>query len=173
MCSLLHRISQFAWQGDIPSKRRPVGSYSKWNIINEIPNECLRKVSLHITNKDQSFYKNTGEFYKSVATETNLDAKYEGSFTLGATLDVTTKSVSGSKREVSGTSLNLVTKGYEQQLKPDCWYQTKLHSRLVRDVLALEKKITSPWLRTSWRKYERYENQGCSLNYIVPFATSG
>ena len=121
----------------------------------EIPNECLRKVNLQITKKDQSFYKDTGEFYKSVSTETKLDAIYEGSFTLGATLDATTKSVSGSKREVSGTSLNLATKAYEHQLVPDCWYQSKLHSRLIKDFSALQKKITSPWLKTSWRKYER------------------
>ena len=40
--------------------------------------------------KDQSFYENTGQFYKSIATSTNLHAGYESKFTLGFTLDATT-----------------------------------------------------------------------------------
>ena len=127
----------------------------------EIPDECKRKVNLATTTKDQSFYKNTGEFYKSIATETGLDAKYEGHFSLGASLDVTTKSVSGSKREVSGTSLNLATKAYEEQVKPNCLYNAEKNSRLVRDLSALQKKIASPWHKSSWRDYQRY-----SLGYI-------
>lgn len=105
--------------------------------------------------KDQSFYKNTGEFYKSIATETDLDAKYEGNFVLGTSLDTTTKSVSGRKREVSGTSLNLATKAYEQQLTPNCFYETEMHSRLAEDLAALKTKISSPWHRSSWRDYQR------------------
>jgi hypothetical protein len=133
--------------GDIPNG---ISFYTK------IPDACKRKVNLATTTKDQSFYKNTGEFYKSIATETGLDAKYEGHFSLGASLDVTTKSVSGSKREVSGTSLNLATKAYEEQVKPNCLYNTEKHSRLVKDFSALQKKIATPWHKSSWTDYQRY-----------------
>ncbi len=136
------------------------------DLLGDIPNgisffkkfsdTCLRKVNLATTTKDQSFYKNTGEFYKSIATESGLDAKYEGHFSLGASLDVTTKSVSGSKREVSGTSLNLATKAFEEQLKPNCLYDTEMDSRIVSDFSALEKKIATPWHKSSWRNYQRY-----------------
>jgi hypothetical protein len=126
------------------------------SFFKQIPNECLRIVSLATTTKDQSFYKNTGEFYKSIATETGLDAKYEGHFSLGASLDVTTKSVSGSKREVSGTSLKLRTKAYEYQLKPNCLYNTEMHSKVVKHFSALKTKIALPWHKSSWRDYQRY-----------------
>ena len=105
--------------------------------------------------KDQSFYKNTGELYKSIATETGLDAKYERHFSLRTSLDTTTKSISGSKREVSGTSLNLATKAFEQQLKPNCLYETEMDSRITRDFSALQKKIATPWHKSSWRDYQR------------------
>jgi hypothetical protein len=133
--------------GDIPNGA---------SFFKKFPETCLRKVTLAITTKDQSFYKNTGEFYKSIATETGLEAKYEGHFSLGASLDATTKSVSGSKREVSGTSLNLATKAYEQQLKPNCLYDTEMDSRVVRDFSALQKKIATPWHKSSWSNYQRY-----------------
>jgi hypothetical protein len=87
--------------------------------------------------KDQSFYKNTGEFYKSIATQTNLKANYESHFSLGFTLDATTKTVSGSKREVSGTSLNLATKSYELQFLPNCLYETALQDRVMADFARL------------------------------------
>ena len=126
------------------------------------PDDCMRKIDLATTIKDQSFYKNTGEFYKSIATETNLEAKYEGHFTLGASLDVTTKSVSGSKRKVSGTSLNLATKAYEQQFKPNCLYEVEKHSRVLQDFANLKAKVASPWYKSSWRDYQRYATH-CSI----------
>ena len=125
------------------------------SFFKEVPGECLRKVNLATTVKDQSHYKNTGEFYKSIATETGLDAKYEGGFSLGASLDATTKSVSGSKRDVSGTSLNLATKAYEQQMKPNCLYSTEMGSRILSDYGKLPEKISTPWHKSSWRDYQR------------------
>ena len=106
--------------------------------------------------KDQLFYKNTEELYKKIATETGLDRKYEGHFLLGASLDITTQGVSGSKREVSGTSLNLATKAFEQQLKPNCLYETEIYSRIGHDFSTLQKKITAPWHKSSWIDYQRY-----------------
>ena len=126
------------------------------SFLKEIPERCLRKINLATSVKDQSFYKNTGEFYKSIATETGLDAKYEGNFVLGASLDITTRSISGRKREVSGTSLNLATKAYEQQLTPNCLYGTEMHSRIGADLAELETEISSPWHKSSLRHYQRY-----------------
>ncbi|CAB3979653.1 Hypothetical predicted protein [Paramuricea clavata] len=150
--------------GDIPNG---ISFYTK------LPDACKRKVNLATTTKDQSFYKNTGEFYKSIATETGLDAKYEGHFSLGASLDVTTKSVSGSKREVSGTSLNLKTKAYEEQVKPNCLYNTEKHSRLMKDFSALQKKIATPWHKSSWRDYQRFlDTHGSHVVTAVTFGAS-
>ena len=107
------------------------------SFFKEVPERCLRRVELATTVKDQSFYKNTGELYKSIATQTNLKANYESHFSLGFTLDATTKTVSGSKREVSGTSLNLATKSYELQFLPNCLYETDLQDRVMADFAKL------------------------------------
>ena len=125
------------------------------SFFKNIPLKCLRTVILAANVKDQSFYKNTEELYKKIITETGLDAKYEGHFLLGASLDTTTQGVSGSKREVNGTSLNLSTKAFEQQLIPNCLYETEIYSRITRDFSALQK-ITAPWYKSSWIDYQRY-----------------
>ena len=125
------------------------------SFFKDIPLKCLRTVILAANVKDQSFYKNTEELYKKIATETGLDPKYEGHFLLGASLDITTQGVSGSKREVTGTSLNLASKAFEQQLKPNCLYETEIYSRIGHDFSTLQKKITAPWHKSSWRDYQR------------------
>ena len=101
------------------------------------PKHCLRRINLATTVKDQTFYKNTAEFYKSIETQNNLKANYESHFSLGFTLDATTNTVSGGKREVSGTSLNLATKTYEQQVLPNCLYETPLQDRVMADFARL------------------------------------
>ena len=116
-------------------------------IFKNIPANCVRKVEIAATVKDQSYYKNTAQFYKSIATETNLKASYERSFSLGFTLDATTKHVSGSNRSVSGTSLNLATKAYELQLIPNCLYETALQQRVLDDFARFETKISKPHLK--------------------------
>ena len=121
-----------------------------------MPEHCLRKVDLATTVKDQSFYKNTGEFYKSIATQTSLKANYESHFTLGFSLDATTKTVSGSKREISGTSLNLATKSYELQFLPNCLYETTVHDRVIADFSRLDVEISEPWYKVSWRDYHHF-----------------
>ena len=113
----------------------------------DIPDNCVRKVDTATTVKDQSYYKNTAQFYKSIATETNLKASYERSFSLGFTLDATTKHVSGSNRSVSGTSLNLATKAYELQLIPNCLYETAVQQRVLDDFARFETKISKPHLK--------------------------
>jgi hypothetical protein len=47
-----------------------------------------------------------------------LNAKQAKLFFLGATLDTITKSVSGDKRSISGTSLKIGQKDFHQQLSP-------------------------------------------------------
>ena len=127
------------------------------SFFKEIPESCLRRVNLATTVKDQTFYKNTAEFYKSIATQNNLKTNYESHFSLGFTLDATTNTVSGGKREVSGTSLNLATKTYEEQLLPNCLYETALHDRVMQDFARLGR-----WIRLHTAK-----NTSCQFYPLV------
>ena len=143
------------------------------SFFTDVNDRCQRKIKMATTVKDQSFYQTTEEFYKSVATETNLKAGYESSFSLGFTLDVTTKSVSGSKRDVSGTSINLATKSFEQQFLPNCLYETALHSRVISDFARLPTRIGSPWYKSSWRAYHHFlETHGSHVITDVTFGSS-
>ena len=143
------------------------------SFFKDIEDRCQRKLDIATTVKDQTYYKNTAEFYKSVGTETNLKAGYEGAFSLGLTLDVTTKTISGSKREVSGTSINLATKSFVQQFLPGCMYESSLHSRLVADFTALPSQIKNPWYKSSWRQYHHFlETHGSHVITAVTFGSS-
>lgn len=143
------------------------------SFFKEIEERCQRKIKIATTVKDQTYYKNTEEFYKSVATETNLKAGYEGPFSLGVTLDVTTKTVSGSSREVSGTSINLATKAFVQQFLPNCLYESALYSRVVGDFAALPSQIKDPWYKSSWREYHHFlERHGSHVITSVTFGSS-
>ena len=124
--------------------------------LKNVPKECYQKIERRKMVKDQSFYENTGQFYKSIATSTNLHAGYESKFTLGFTLDATTESISGSHRKVSGTSLNFVSMNYELQLKPNCLYESDLQERVFNDFAALQTNITKPWYKDSWRDYDLF-----------------
>ena len=139
----------------------------------DVKDSCQRKLDMATTEKDQTFYRNTADFYKSVATETNLKAGYEGAFSLGLTLDVTTKSVSGGSRDVSGTSISLATKSFVQQLKPYCLYGSSLASLVAADFAALPTQIKNPWYKSSWRDYQHFlETHGSHVITAVTFGSS-
>ncbi|XP_028397814.1 DELTA-alicitoxin-Pse2a-like [Dendronephthya gigantea] len=139
----------------------------------DIEEHCQRKLKIATTAKDQTYYRNTEDFYKSIATETNLKAGYEGPFSLGLTLDITSKSISGTSREVSGTSINLATKAFVQQFSPNCLYTASLGSSVVRDFAALPTQIKNPWHKSSWREYHHFlERHGSHVITSVTFGSS-
>lgn len=141
--------------------------------LKNVSKKCYRKMKHKTTVKDQSFYKNTGQFYKSVATKTNLHGGYESQFTLGFTLDATTKSVSGSNRKVSGTSLNLVTKSFEVQFLSNCLYESELEGRVLNDFAALKTEISKPWFKDSWRNYDVFlQTHGSHVITAVTYGSS-
>ena len=143
------------------------------SFFEEVEDSCQRTLRIATTEKDQTFYRNTADFYKSVATETNLKAGYEGAFSLGLTLDVTTKSLSKSSRDVSGTSISLATKSFIQQFKPYCLYRSSLSSLVAVDFAALPTQIKNPWYKSSWRHYQHFlETHGSHVITAVTFGSS-
>jgi hypothetical protein len=141
--------------------------------LKNISKECYNKIKRQKMVKDQSFYRNTGQFYKSIATTTNLHAGYESKFTLGFTLDAATKSISGNNRKVSGTSLKIVSKNYELQFKPNCLYESDLQERVLNDFAALQTSISMPWYKDSWRDYDVFlQTHGSHVITAVTYGAS-
>ncbi|CAB4027734.1 Hypothetical predicted protein [Paramuricea clavata] len=119
-----------------------------------ISTECTSKMENPTLIKGQSFHRNTEIFFKSIAAETNLKAEVAKVFSLGFTLDATTKSVSGNKRSVSGTSLNIARKDFDLQFASTCLYDTNLQDRVLEDFASLPIEISKPWFKDSWREYD-------------------
>jgi hypothetical protein len=116
--------------------------------------DCLGKVENPTLIKGHTYYQNTENFFKSIAAEMNLKAEQSKLFSLGATLEATTKSVSGNKRSVSGTSLNIARKDFDIQFSSNCLYNTNMQDRVLEDFSSLPTEISKPWFKDSWREYD-------------------
>ena len=101
----------------------------------------------------------------------NLKAEVSKLFSLGATLDATTKSVSGNNRSVSGTSLNIGRKDFDLQFSPNCLYNTNLQDRVLEDFASLPIEISKPWFKDSWREYDIFLNTHGS--HVITAVTYG
>ena len=131
--------------GSIPS-----GIY----FFDEVSIDCVEKIANPTLIKDQSFYHDTESLLKSIATQTGLRMEVTKLFSLGASLDATTKSVSSSDRSVSGTSLNIAKKDFDVQFASKCLHESKLQDGILDDFVNLPLEVAQPWFKESWLEYD-------------------
>lgn len=139
----------------------------------EIPVECFGKAENPTLLKSDSFYQNTENFFKSVATELNLNAQVTKIFSLGTTLDATTKSIGGDHHAVNGASLKIATKHFDTQLSSVCLYETNIQTRVLDDFSELPSSIGQPWFKESWREYDIFlQTHGSHVITSVTYGSS-
>ena len=104
------------------------------------------------------YYKNSNAFYSSLATQSELDASLQSSYTLGLTLKVATKSKSSEKNTVSGMSLNALAITEKILVRRGCLEgdETKLKKQFVKDLELLPMTIKGPWKKNSWEAYHNF-----------------
>ena len=66
-------------------------------IFKPFPNSCYKSHHLHITKTKVDNFANTGEFYRKLSSDTSVGLVLAGKFTMGATLNVKTESLSAGK----------------------------------------------------------------------------
>nr|QNH72432.1 toxin candidate TRINITY_DN37583_c0_g1_i1.p1 [Pachycerianthus maua] len=125
-------------------------------IFSDIPEECIEQRKIGKTSRNEHYYKDTSAFYKSISTSTQLDASYQTNFAMGATLDATTKHVSSTTREVTGTSLKLTAKKYKKIIQRNCLLEGNFIDSFKTEFEALESTIKKPSLKEHWRKYHLF-----------------
>lgn len=133
------------------------------NLLGSVPNgiqlfsslqgRCIQNQSLHKSVRNTDYYKDTETLYSTIATTNGLQANFETDFSFGFTLDVTTKSISGEKRDASGSSLQLTEKAYILLLSKDCMLQRTPSPQFMDDFQRLNSSISKPWLASSWQEY--------------------
>ncbi|XP_029181532.2 DELTA-thalatoxin-Avl2a-like [Acropora millepora] len=118
-----------------------------------IQEHCIQNQSLHKSVRNTNYFRDTEALYGSIATTIGLQGNFETDFSFGFTLDATTKSISGAKRDVSGLSLELKEKAYILLLSKDCLLQATPSPQFMYNFQSLSSKISKPWLAESWREY--------------------
>lgn len=90
--------------------------------------DCFVCNKSEIIDNDSAYFENTEAFYSSIAENYKLGAELKKDFTLGLTLDQTTKSISKSNRTVKGSTLNVLSKAGHCVVKPECIYDESNHT---------------------------------------------
>lgn len=116
-------------------------------------NKCIKTKDLAILDNDEVFFKDTEMFYSSIATSTSLSADLAAEYSLGVTLDITTKHVSGNSRQIRGYTLNMASKTKKDYLESRCKLDAELDDHLREAFENLPQTIKNPSLDSSWNKY--------------------
>ena len=143
------------------------------HIFNEIPPKCILQKNDSTSVRHDEYFSNTATFYSSIGTSTGLKGTYEADFTLGVTLDATTKSISAGERTVSGNSLKMATKPFTKFVDLDCINAGVLTPGVLAAFDKLEDVVQKPWLTESWRSYKTFlQKYGSHLVVEVVFGSS-
>ena len=125
-------------------------------VFAELPEYCFQASQQPITKREFTYYKNTETFYSIMSTSAKVDASLQGDYSMGFTLDTSTKAVSGSSRNISGTSLIIMASTNKILLNADCYRRAEFDGRFMEDLNNLPRHIEKPAQRSSWRLYERF-----------------
>ena len=126
-------------------------------VLKSITNSsCLRVSPVYESSRYFAFYSDTASFYSSITTNTNLNAELQSDFSLGTTLSVQSKEISGSDRTVTGNDLKIIAKSMSFELDKSCLDFNSFTDSFLRDLNALPAAVSSPWLSSSWRHYDTF-----------------
>ena len=129
-------------------------------IFEPFDSKCFidEKKKIQSSRKFMEFYENTNAFYSSLATQSELDASLQSSYTLGVSLKVATKSKSSKNNKMSGMSLNAVAITEKLLVRRNCLEgdEATLKKQFVGDFELLPEKIENPWEKRSWERYHSF-----------------
>ena len=130
--------------------------FGGYKFFKEIPPTCIKNEKIDVTIDKDLFYTSTKSFYKAISTHTSLSVELQGAFTMGATLDATTKSISENKRTVSGVTLDIHSTKSVEYLGATCAHKLILNDNVRKSFEKLPKIIKEPWLKSSWVEYQLF-----------------
>ena len=133
---------------------------------------CSKDSQDYISSRSFSFFKDTKSFYSTMTSTAGLDSSLQSDFSLSFTLDSVSKSISSSKRTVSGNSLLIMAAESQTLLIKDCINNpSHIVESLLTDFAALPAVIKSPWNLSSWQLYDAFLRKHGS--HVVTAVTYG
>ncbi|XP_032239538.2 DELTA-alicitoxin-Pse2b-like [Nematostella vectensis] len=110
------------------------------------------------TNNDL-YFSNTREAYNFLNTDTKISASLEGKYSMKASLDAVTSSISSSSEEIKGLVVRVEDRSAHAGLRKGCLHEIKFKQRFLRDFRALPTKISDPSKASSWYDYSNFINK--------------
>lgn len=135
--------------------------------------ESCTGTNTHLTiDSGNSFYDNTYSFYSSLAIESSISTEFSADFTLGASLDAATKSISGVNRRVRGITYNSYSRASSDFLHRSC-FKAELDHTLQKDFEALAAVVDNPSPESSWYDYKAFfTTYGSHISKEVSYGSS-
>ena len=135
--------------------------------------DCIGEEPFLQTKRQNSFFKDTESFYSSISSESSISAKFRSDFTMGVTLDVTTKSISGRSRNITGMTYTDMSLTKQAFLQSQCLEIPKLNGDLLSRFERLPSSISKPWSHTGWSAFQLFLNSyGSHVVKKVYFGTA-
>ena len=116
---------------------------------------CYKEQRSLLYKSQSSYYRNNEEFYKTLATDSGIDVRLMGVYTMGYSLNIKTKSLSGGQVNVTGASVEEFNRSSISFFDQNCYKGEKaeLKKEVVESFDALPIKIKDPEKELSWRRY--------------------
>ena len=147
--------------------------FGGYNFFKRIPDKCIKTQKLNVNYDADAYFSNTKSFYNSLSTQSSLSVELQSDFTMGRTLDATTKSISGNTRTVSGVTLDIHAARSMDYLEATCAHDLVLNNNVRRSFEQLPRKINKPWKKSSWFKYKLFlETYGSHVVKQVVYGSS-
>ena len=147
--------------------------FGGYKFFKKIPKKCIKTQKLSVNYDADAYFSNTKSFYNSLSTQSSLSVELQSDFTMGTTLDATTKSVSGQTRKVSGVTLDIHAARSVDYLEATCAHRLVLNNNVRNSFEQLPLKIKKPWKKSSWYKYQLFlETYGSHIVKQVVYGSS-
>ena len=143
-------------------------------LILDSTQNCFVCNKSEIIDDSSTYFENTEAFYSSIAEDYKLGAQLKRDFTLGVTLDSTTRSVSQTNRTVKGSTVNVLSKIGHCVVKPECIYDEGYHTlspHLLSVFESLPRETTQGGGKYNFSAYDHFLNEFGS--HIVTGVTYG
>ena len=126
-------------------------------IFKPFKNNCFITTDLRRSSSKYNDYSNTQAVYHKISSETNVGLAIAGRFTMGATLNAKTESLSAGKKNVMGSSIEIFTHTRSIALDENCYKSSsELTDDILKDFDDLPENLYKPWLPDSWQIYDRF-----------------
>ena len=124
------------------------------------------------TEETRSRFENTEAFYKRLATDSGISVGLQGPYTMGATLNSKSRSLSSGRVDVIGTSIIISTHVSSTQLHAKCYKRpdSQLSDDLIKLLDHLPSEISQPEYEHSWVDYDNFlKTYGSHFAYKIHY----